>query len=283
MSSSSRRRRDVALAEASDWTCRILAAGLEPATVYWYRFTDDQGHGSRRSHQDSAARNRRAPRELHVRELPERLPGRAECLSPHDLRGHAAPRRAAGSISCCTSAISSTIARWKTGRRACTTAACATSCASSPGEKVRDFHVPVTLDDYRLVSRRWDEDRSGRPRALAIRVRLGQSRVLVARLAGLREDRRGRTPRADAQSRRTRRGSFQPARIRKPDGGEIERFAPPTVVDAPVERFDEPASARSRTISLRSTACTSIGACASAAIPSTSCSPTSIRSRRNAR
>jgi len=27
------------LAEA-DWTCRVLAAGLQPATVYWYRFTD---------------------------------------------------------------------------------------------------------------------------------------------------------------------------------------------------------------------------------------------------
>src|SRR5581483_8514372 len=25
---------------ASDWTCRILVGGLDPATVYWYRFTD---------------------------------------------------------------------------------------------------------------------------------------------------------------------------------------------------------------------------------------------------
>lgn len=34
------------LAEA-DWTCRALVAGLKPATVYWYRFTDADGHGSR--------------------------------------------------------------------------------------------------------------------------------------------------------------------------------------------------------------------------------------------
>jgi len=34
------------LAEA-DWTCRVLAAGLQPATVYWYRFTDSEGNGSR--------------------------------------------------------------------------------------------------------------------------------------------------------------------------------------------------------------------------------------------
>jgi alkaline phosphatase D len=42
----------VANAEASvsaetDWTCRVLAAKLQPACVYWYRFTDEHGFGSR--------------------------------------------------------------------------------------------------------------------------------------------------------------------------------------------------------------------------------------------
>ncbi|MEO5494641.1 MAG: alkaline phosphatase D family protein [Sphingomonas sp.] len=37
----------VAVRQESDWTCRVLAAGLKPATVYWYRFTDDEGNGSR--------------------------------------------------------------------------------------------------------------------------------------------------------------------------------------------------------------------------------------------
>ncbi|HEU0029877.1 MAG TPA: alkaline phosphatase D family protein [Kofleriaceae bacterium] len=32
---------------ASDWTTRVLVAGLKPAQVYWYRFTDADGHGSR--------------------------------------------------------------------------------------------------------------------------------------------------------------------------------------------------------------------------------------------
>jgi alkaline phosphatase D len=34
------------LAEA-DWTVRVLAAGLSPARTYWYRFTDGEGNGSR--------------------------------------------------------------------------------------------------------------------------------------------------------------------------------------------------------------------------------------------
>ena len=31
----------------ADWTCRVLVAGLKPRTVYWYRFTDEHGFGSR--------------------------------------------------------------------------------------------------------------------------------------------------------------------------------------------------------------------------------------------
>ncbi|HEY1604481.1 MAG TPA: alkaline phosphatase D family protein [Allosphingosinicella sp.] len=33
--------------EQSDWTCRVLVAGLRPSTIYWYRFTDAEGNGSR--------------------------------------------------------------------------------------------------------------------------------------------------------------------------------------------------------------------------------------------
>ncbi len=32
---------------ASDWTSRVLVGGLKPAQVYWYRFTDADGNGSR--------------------------------------------------------------------------------------------------------------------------------------------------------------------------------------------------------------------------------------------
>jgi alkaline phosphatase D len=31
----------------SDWTSRVLVAGLKPARAYWYRFTDSEGNGSR--------------------------------------------------------------------------------------------------------------------------------------------------------------------------------------------------------------------------------------------
>ena len=31
----------------ADWTCRVLVGGLKPAQVYWYRFRDKDGNGSR--------------------------------------------------------------------------------------------------------------------------------------------------------------------------------------------------------------------------------------------
>ncbi|HEY6986016.1 MAG TPA: alkaline phosphatase D family protein [Rhodanobacteraceae bacterium] len=40
-------RGDMNATAATDWTVRFLAAGLEPAQEYWYRFIDEAGHMSR--------------------------------------------------------------------------------------------------------------------------------------------------------------------------------------------------------------------------------------------
>ena len=37
----------VRVSAAADFTCRVLVGGLKPSRVYWYRFTDAQGNGSR--------------------------------------------------------------------------------------------------------------------------------------------------------------------------------------------------------------------------------------------
>ena len=38
---------EAAISAEADWTCRVLAGGLKARTVYWYRFTDEHGNGSR--------------------------------------------------------------------------------------------------------------------------------------------------------------------------------------------------------------------------------------------
>jgi len=35
------------VSSAADWTARVLIGGLKPAHIYWYRFTDAEGNGSR--------------------------------------------------------------------------------------------------------------------------------------------------------------------------------------------------------------------------------------------
>jgi alkaline phosphatase D len=109
------------------------------------------------------------------------------------------------------------------------------------GDKVRDFHVPVTLDDYRALYRGYLQDPDLQDaRAHWPFVCVWDNHEFSWRGWQASSRRRSRTSRADAQGRRNQAWfEFQPARIRKPGGGELERFAPPKVVDAPVERFDE--------------------------------------------
>ena len=38
---------DTRISAETDWTSRVLVAGLKPRTVYWYRFTDENNFGSR--------------------------------------------------------------------------------------------------------------------------------------------------------------------------------------------------------------------------------------------
>jgi alkaline phosphatase D len=40
-------RGDAEVTADTDWTCRFLAAGLEPDREYWYRFVDESGYASR--------------------------------------------------------------------------------------------------------------------------------------------------------------------------------------------------------------------------------------------
>ncbi len=35
------------VSSSADWTTRVMVGGLKPAHIYWYRFTDSDGNGSR--------------------------------------------------------------------------------------------------------------------------------------------------------------------------------------------------------------------------------------------
>jgi alkaline phosphatase D len=232
------------VSEASDWTCRILAAGLESATAYWYRFIDDNGHGSR------VGRTRTAPRENDARRVnftfvscqnvcqgaqnayrrmifeDERRPAQQQLdfvlhlgdfiyeivWYPEDRPQGMYDRRLRD------------IVRFK------------------DGEKISDFYAAVTLDDYRSLYRSYLQDpdlQDARARWPFVCVWDNHEfswrgwQGFVKTVAAARPAQMTKVAANQAWF------EFQPARIAKPGGGELERFSPPKVVNAPVERFDE--------------------------------------------
>jgi alkaline phosphatase D len=228
----------------ADWTCRVLAAGLEPGRVYWYRFIDDQGSGSR------IGRTLTAPADDDPRPVSfafvscqnicqgaqnayrrmiyedERRP-EAERLFfvlhlgdyiyeivwyPEDRPQGMYDRRLRDLI------------RFPTG------------------EKVRDFHIPVTVDDYRAVYRAYMRDpdlQDARARWPFVCMwdnhefswRGFQSLMKV-----------GDAPQP-AQTRKVAANQawfeYQPARVTHGGGSATDRFQGPRVSDAPIDRFDE--------------------------------------------
>jgi alkaline phosphatase D len=229
---------------ASDWTCRVLAAHLEPAHEYWYRFTDEEGNGSRvgrtltapaaddprpvcfafvscqnvndgaqNAYRRMIYEDERAPKGeqlyfvLHLGDFIYEL-----VWYPEDRPQGMYDRRIRD------------IVRY------------------ANGEKVADFHVPTTLGDYRAIYRAYLNDpdlQDARARFPFVTMWdnhefswLGWQSLIIFD---------GKT--RPAQTRKVAANQawfeYQPARVRQSNTATLERFHAPRVEDAPITRFDE--------------------------------------------
>ncbi|HEX6833212.1 MAG TPA: alkaline phosphatase D family protein, partial [Rudaea sp.] len=109
------------------------------------------------------------------------------------------------------------------------------------GEKISDFHIPTTLDDYRAAYRAYLHDpdlQDARARFPFVAIWDNHEFSWLGWQSFQEFD--GKT--RPAQTRKVFANQawfeFQPARIRKPSRG-YERFDAPRVVDAPITQFDE--------------------------------------------
>jgi alkaline phosphatase D len=231
---------------AADHTVRVLVGGLRPASVYWYRFTDDEGQGSRigRTRTAASAGDARAVRFSFV-----------SCQNPcegaltayrrmifEDER--AAPEEQLAFVLHLGDFIYEVVdypeerpggTRYDRRLRDLVR-------FPSGGEKVAGFRVPVTLEDYRTVYRAylhdpdlqdararwpfvpiWDNHEFSWMGWQAVQVFAGQNRP--------------------AQTRKVAANQawfeYQPARVRQSGGPSLERFEAPAVTDAPIGPFDE--------------------------------------------
>ncbi|HUJ46797.1 MAG TPA: alkaline phosphatase D family protein [Rhizomicrobium sp.] len=230
-------------AAENDWTVRVLAAGLKPATTYWYRFSDARGMGSR------IGRTRTAPADDDDRPVnfafvscqdentgynnayrrmlyDDRQKPEADQLDfvlhlgdffyelvwyPEDRTKPYYSRKIRD------------IVRYPTGR------------------KIADYHIPVDLPDYRAAFKGYLADPElADARANWPFVCMWDNHEFSWRgFQGLTDDGKGVV---GAQTRRVAAAQawfeYQPARVRKVGNQDLNRFDAPNVVDADVAKFD---------------------------------------------
>jgi alkaline phosphatase D len=229
----------------TDWTCRFLAAGLKPAREYWYRFTDEQGNGSR------IGRTLTAPTENDPR------PVRFAFVSCQDVTQGACnayrrmifedertapaerllfvlhlgdffyemvwyPEDSPGGVN--------------RGRRL-------RDIVRYPnGEKIADFHVPTTLADYRTAYKGYLTD----PDLQDARARFPFVPVWDNHefsWQGFQSQQVFNGEIRPAQKLKVAANQawfeYQPARVLKPGDPHVDRFTPPPVNDAPLTHFDD--------------------------------------------
>ncbi len=143
----------------NDWTVRVLAAGLKPATTYWYRFSDAKGYGSR------IGRTRTAPAEDDARSVSFAF---VSCQN-HNLGANNAYRRMIhedakkpeseqlGFVLHLGDFFYELV--WYPEDKKTYYARTVRDIMRYPrGEKHSDFHVPVDVDDYRAIFRAYLAD-----------------------------------------------------------------------------------------------------------------------------
>ena len=226
----------------SDWTCRVLAANLKPRHVYWYRFTDEHGFGSR------VGRTITAPAATDSRPISfafvscqnntmgsgnayRRMIWEDEQKAPNDQLGFVLhlgdfvyevvwyPEDRPGGY---YSRKLRDLVRYR------------------DGEKIRDFHVPATADDYRALYRAYllDPDLQD-ARARWPFVCMWDNHEFSWKGWQSQQDFSGVRP---AQTRKVAANQawfeYQPARVVKRNPG-VDVYIPPAVANEPIRAFDD--------------------------------------------
>ncbi len=232
------------ISEASDWTCRVLVGGLKPSCIYWYRFTDANGCGSR------VGRTITAPADDDTR------PVRFAFVSCQNANQgamnayrrmifedeNAAENDRLGFVFHLGDFIYELVwypedrPQGMYGRRL------RDIVRYEHGEKMDDVHIPTDVGDYRAIYRNYLHDpdlQDARARWPFVCMWDNHEFSWIG-WQGLQRFGGVNRP---AQTRKVAANQaffeYQPARIYKPSGPSLDRFDPPAVVDTPIHHFDE--------------------------------------------
>ncbi|MGC2660998.1 MAG: alkaline phosphatase D family protein [Bryobacteraceae bacterium] len=232
------------VAAEADWTCRVLAGGLKPSTVYWYRFIDSDGCGSR------IGRTITAPAEHDDR--PVRF-AFVSCQNANQGAQNAYRRmifedeRAAehdklGFVLHLGDFIYEIVWYPEDRPQGMYDRKLRDIVRYANGEKIQDFHIPTDVNDYRAIYRAYLHDPD---------IQDARARWPFVDMWDNHEfswkgwqslQKFGETTRP-AQTRKVAANQaffeYRLARITKPSGPSLESFNPPKVADVPVTQFDD--------------------------------------------
>src|ERR1022692_1125006 len=232
------------VSKESDWTCRVLVGGLKPASVYWYRFTDREGSGSR------------IGRTITAPEVDDARPVRfvfVSCQNANDGAQNAYRRmifederapeaERIGFVLHLGDFIYEIVWYPEDRPQGMYDRKLRDIVRYEHGEKINDFHIPTTLADYRAVYRAYLQDpdlQDARARWPFVNMWDNHEFSWLG-YQGLQIFNGVTRP---AQTRKVAANQaffeYQPARMSKPSGLSMDRFKPPRVVDAAISHFDQ--------------------------------------------
>jgi alkaline phosphatase D len=232
------------LSEASDWTCRVLAGGLRPSTVYWYRFTDPEGWGSR------VGRTVTAPSEDDPRPVAFAFvscqnvnQGAQNAYRRMIFEDERAPEQDRLAFVLHLGDFIYELVWYPEDRpQGMYDRRLRDVVRYEHGEKIEDFHIPTTVGDYRAVYRGYLHDPDLQDARARFPFVCMWDNHEFSWLGWQSLQKFGGKTRP-AQTRKVAANQaffeYQPARLQKPGGPSLDRFDPPSVVDTPVTRFDD--------------------------------------------
>ncbi len=237
-------RRRVRVEAGSDWTCRALVGGLNPATEYWYRFRDGEGFASR------TGRTLTAPAEGDARRVRFAF---VSCQNANQGAQNAyrrmifederaRPEDRLGFVLHLGDFIYEVVWYPEDRPQGMYDRRLRDVVRYPHGEKVADFHIPTDVGDYRAAYRGYLRDPDLQDaRARWPFVAIWDNHEFSQNGWQSLIEFGGKT--RPAQTRKVAAlqawYEFMPARVSRPAGLSLERFDPPRVVDAPIARFDD--------------------------------------------
>jgi alkaline phosphatase D len=235
---------DAPIGKDADWTCRVLVGGLKAARVYWYRFTDKLGEGSR------IGRTITAPEESDTRPVKFVF---VSCQNVNQGSQNAYRRmifedkqspeaEQIGFILHLGDFIYEIVWYPQDRPQGMYDRKIFDVVRYPDGEKHEDFHIPTNVEGYRAVYRGYLKDpdlQDARARWPFVNMWdnhefswLGWQSLQIFD---------GKTKPAQTRKVAAMQAYFEyrPSRMTRPNSSSWDKFEPPHVVDTPVTSFDE--------------------------------------------